>query len=64
MFKKGDFVTINKQVGVVIFCEGELGEYLQDHTAVWFGTLEKGAPEVWTIPTEYLENGPNYVLKH
>ena len=64
MFKKGDFVTINKDVGVVVLTGDEMDGDLEDHTGVWFGTYEKGVPEVWTIPTEYLKNGPEPVLKH
>jgi hypothetical protein len=37
---------------------------MEDHTGVWFGTFEKGVPEVWTIPTEYLVVGPEPVMKH
>jgi hypothetical protein len=64
MYDKGDFVKINKQVGVVVFTGKEMSEDLQDHTGVWFGTHENGAPEIWTIPTEYLKRGPEPVLKH
>jgi hypothetical protein len=64
MFRKGDFVIINKQIGVVVKTGEELPGDSQDHTGVWFGTFEKGVPEVLTIPTEYLENGPEPVLKH
>ena len=64
MFRKGDFVTINKDVGVVVLTGEEMGGSLEDHTGVWFGTDEKGVPEVWTVPTEYLTKGPEPVLKH
>ena len=39
---------------------GDLG----DHVAVWFGTVEHGVPDVWTIPIENLEEGPTPTLKH
>ena len=64
MLKKGNFVKINNQTGVVVMTGDELPGDLRDHTAVWFGTYEKGIPEVWTIPTEYLEKGPEPLLKH
>jgi hypothetical protein len=64
MLKKGDFVIINKDIGVVVVTGEELGGDLEDHTGVWFGTYEKGVPEVWTIPTEYLATGPEPVMKH
>ncbi|HYV35978.1 MAG TPA: hypothetical protein VE988_09770 [Gemmataceae bacterium] len=64
MFKKGDFVIINKQIGVVVTTGKELPGDSDDHTGVWFGTYENGVPEVWTIPTEYLEKGLEPVLYH
>jgi hypothetical protein len=64
MFQKGDFVKINNQVGVVVRTANELPGDSEDHTGVWFGTLEKGVPEIWTIPTEYLAGGPEQILKH
>lgn len=64
MFKKGDFVRINKQVGIVVMTGKELPGDSDDHTGVRFGTYENGVPEVWTVPTEYLEKGPELVLKH
>jgi hypothetical protein len=64
MVKKGDFVQINKQVGVVVMIGQEMGGDLENHTGIWFGTYENGAPEVWTIPTEYLAEGPAPVLQH
>jgi hypothetical protein len=64
MLKKGDFVHINKQVGVVIMTGQEMSGDLEGHIGVWFGTYENGVPEVWTIPSEYLGEGPSPVLKH
>jgi hypothetical protein len=69
MFKTGEFVVHNNQVGVVAMTGEDLvsrlpGSGLEDHTGVWFGTLEDGAPDVWTIPTEYLAKGPQPVMKH
>lgn len=64
MFNKGEFVTISKQVGVVVRTGEELPGDSEDHTGVWFGIYEKGVPEVWTIPTEYLEKAPEPVYKH
>ncbi|MBM4068917.1 MAG: hypothetical protein FJ271_08225 [Planctomycetes bacterium] len=64
MFKKGDFVTINKEIGVVVMTGEEIPGDSCDHTGVWFGTYDKGFPEVWIIPSEYLKHGPESVLKH
>lgn len=64
MFKKGDFVTINNRVGVVVMTGEDLPGDMGDHTGVWFGTYEEGIAEVWTIPTEYLSPGPEPVMKH
>jgi hypothetical protein len=64
MFKIGDFVTINKQTGIVVRIGEDLPGDCQDHAGIWFGTFENGIPEVWIIPTEYLEKGPQAVLKH
>jgi hypothetical protein len=62
--QKGDLVKIGTQVGVVVATGQELEGDLNDHTGVWFGSFEKGRPEVWTIPTEYLTSGPKPVFKH
>ena len=64
MFKNGDFVTINTQIGVIVMIGEGLPGDLEDHTGIWFGTYENGVPEVWTIPTENLAKGPDPVLKH
>lgn len=64
MLKKGDFVRINQQIGVVVATGKELTGDLEDHTGVWFGTNEHGIPDVWTIPSELLEIGPEPVFKH
>ena len=64
MFEKGAVVTINGRVGVVVLTGNELSEALADHTAVWFGDVDDGVPEVWTIPTEYLSEGPRPVFRH
>ena len=64
MLKKGDFVEINKDIGVVVMTGEDLGDDLEDHTGVWFGTYQEGVPEIWTIPTEYLAKGPEPVMKH
>jgi hypothetical protein len=64
LFGKGDIVTINGQLGVVVLTGKELGGDMEDHTGVWFGDAEEDIPEVWTIPTEYLSSGPQPKLKH
>jgi hypothetical protein len=61
---KGDVVTLNKRVGVVVFVGNELGPDMEDHTGVWFGDTAKGKPVVCTVPTEYLAKGPEPTLKH
>jgi len=64
MVAKGDVVLVHTRVGVVVVTGEELGEGLDDHTGVWFGTFENDRPVVWTIPTEYLVKGPQPLLKH
>ena len=64
IYCKGDFVVINGETGVVVLTGDELGGDLGDHTAVWFGTLDNGRPEVWTVPTEYLQRGGVPVQRH
>ena len=64
MFKTGDFVKVNERVGVAIMSGADLPGDLGDHVAVWFGTVEHGVPDVWTIPIENLEEGPTPTLKH
>ena len=64
MLKKGDFVTNGRDIGVVVMSGEELLGDMEDHTGVWFGTYENGVPEVWTIPTEYLEKTSESVQKH
>ena len=64
MFQKGAFVTINGEVGIVVMTGDELPGDMGDHSGVWFGRCEQGIPEVRTIPTEYLEQGPAPVLRH
>lgn len=64
MFNRGDFVKLDNRVGVVVITGEELPGDLDDHTGVWFGTCEHGVPEVWTIPSEYLKEGSEPVLKH
>jgi hypothetical protein len=64
MFGNGAIVTLNGRIGVVVFTGEDLGQDLEDHSGIWFGTFENGIPEVWTIPTEYLSTGPRPALKH
>ena len=68
MFERGEIVTVDNRIGVVVrtgrdLCE-EAGRDLDDHTGVWFGTMHEGLPEVRTIPTEYLSKGPAPNFKH
>jgi hypothetical protein len=44
MFKKGDFVSINGQVGVVVLTGRELPGDLDDHTGVWFAGVPLAVP--------------------
>jgi hypothetical protein len=64
MFQIGDFIILNNQVGVVVRTGAELGEDMEDHTGVWFGTCEDNKPEVWTVPSEYLHEAPSALMKH
>lgn len=64
MFQKGDFVSVNREVGVVVKTGEELPGDMGDHTGVWFGECVDGVPEARTIPTEYLEAIPRAMWKH
>jgi hypothetical protein len=64
VLRKGDFVKLSDDIGVVVKTGEELEGDLADHTGVWFGTYTKGSPEVWTVPTELLEEAPEPVVKH
>jgi hypothetical protein len=68
MIKNGTIVVINDRIGVVVYTGKELSEEtgcdLEDHTGVWFGTLDGNIPEVMTIPTEHLLKGPFPVFRH
>ena len=61
---KGEIVSVGGKVGVVVLTGKDLDGDLEDHTGVWFGSLENGRPEVWTIPTEYLSKGSEPIFKH
>lgn len=62
--RRGDFVTLNGRVGVVLATGAELGPELADHAAVWFGGVEAGQPAVWIVATEVLTPGPPPVFRH
>jgi len=64
MFNKGDIVRLDSKIGVVVFTGKDLPGDLEDHTGVWFGAVENGIPEVWTIPTEYLSQASQPKIKH
>ena len=61
---KGEIVSINNKVGVIVLTGKQLGGDLEDHVGVWFGNSADGVPEVWTVPTECLTPGPRPALKH
>lgn len=69
MFDRGSIVLLGSRVGIVAFTGDELrkeqpGCQLEDHTGVWFGSVEEGGPDVRTVPTELLRPGPSPVFKH
>ena len=51
--QKGDFVTVGKDVGVVVTLENE--DYTpEEHLGIWYGEkTEQGAPKYRTVPTAY-----------
>lgn len=57
-------MTLNGQVGIVAVEGTEIPGDAEDHVGVFFGNFDRGQPEIWTIPTEYLSSGPTIVLKH
>jgi hypothetical protein len=74
--KRGNFVKLNGALCVVIGLAGKTvgaEPEPEDHVAVWYGEhestrLQEGAhevaPEVWTVPLEYLETGPALTVRH
>lgn len=66
MFKRGDFIQLNNQLGVVVGTDSD-GVAPEDHVAVWFGNSndsEDRQPEVWTIPTQYCIPATAPIFKH
>ena len=62
--KKGDFVKVGKEVGVVVFLENE-NETPEDHLSIWYGeTNEQGNPKYRTVPAEYCEKTDNFEAYH
>jgi len=64
MHEIGEFVTLNDRIGVVVQMPHQPGADLEDHVAVWFGLIENGRPEIWTVPAEYFLAGPSPIVKH
>jgi hypothetical protein len=58
MPKRGDFVTVNGCVGVVVLNANEIGN--EDSVGVWFGDFDdsvvpgEGPPLIWNIGSEHL----------
>lgn len=51
--KKGDFVTIDKDIGVVIAVEFEKN-IPEDHVGIWFGEKDEfNTPVYRTVPKAY-----------
>ncbi len=64
LLKKGDFVTVGKSIGVVVFLENE-NETPEEHTSVWYGELNnEGKPKYRTVPTEYCEKISDIEMYH
>lgn len=55
---------LNEQVGIVSMEGADLPGDMEDHCGVFFGTFDHSQPEIWTIPSELLSPGPQFVLKH
>jgi hypothetical protein len=72
-FNRGDFVEVDGALGVVVGVAGEQ-QVPEEHLAIWFGVDKPssaaqeehgvGCPEVWTIPQEYVQAGPNAIVHH
>lgn len=50
--RRGDFVRVGEQVGVVTHLAGE-GAVPEEHVAVWYGEVADREPQVRTVPAEY-----------
>ncbi len=68
MIEKGTIVIVADRVGVVVRTGEELcketGADLDDHSGIWFGSLDGGIPVVRTIPSEYIQDGPRPLFEH
>lgn len=63
-FRKGDFVWVGKDIGVVVFLEKE-SETPEDHLGIWYGeTDNEGIPRYRTVPVEYCERIKNVEEYH
>lgn len=62
-FKKGNFVKVGNEVGVVVFLEND-PETPDEHLGIWYGeTNAQGKPRYRTVPTAYckiIENIERY----
>ncbi len=55
LLKKGNFVTVGKDSGVVVFLEFE-NDTPEGHLGIWFGeTNKEGKPIYRTVPSEYCQ---------
>lgn len=62
--KKAQFVMLDaKRIGIIVGTELD-ANVPDDHVAIWFGNMENGKPEVWTVPAEYCKRAPDPVYKH
>lgn len=62
--KKGDFVILNNDLGVIVTLEYEKNTP-EDHFGVWFGEKnELNYPIYRTVPIEYCELITNEIVKH
>jgi len=62
--KKGDFIKVSKDIGVIVFFEGE-NETPDEHLGVWFGEISKdGNPKYRTVPNEYCKKVEHIEVYH
>ena len=50
MFHRGDFVTINSRVGVIVIIREEMVSDPEDNAAGWFGNLKTAFPKYGQYP--------------
>lgn len=61
----GQFVLINKSLGVVVGLAGSHPDVPEDHVAIWYGErTPDGKPLAKSVPEEYVSAAPRLEYYH